>query len=628
MKHSFSIAASSVLLSVLLLAGCGGGGGGGNGATTPATSTLSGTASAGAPIIGTVTIRDSDPATADKTVTIAADGHYTVDVTGLTAPFMLRADGTVGGRSYSLFSAAAAADVNGTINVTPLTDLIVANIAGQIASNFFNAGNFSTLTTAALTAQEAVLRARLQPILAAAGVIGAVDLLRSSFAANHTGLDAALDALRVTVDPATNTATITSIIDSQQIIDDLASKTDATTFAPVNSTNFATTLTELQQIVARFDALSALFATGLPQITNATLLGLLDPTFLLDGEDHDTFLSEITSDPTNIGIVFTGVSLVPGSMLPADAPTTAKVNFTVGQNGGSKDKQEFTMNKVGSIWKLDGNRQIAQAKGRTFARLQDVFINNALQTNHIDTGLIFEIKNPTAAGLASISATVPANVSYYAIVTGKGLPAAGALYVGDFTQTGNSFFAAAVGAAYTGPATTPRLSNFGFNQFPLLDSAITPLVDNEIYTIKIFQDNGTLTTTTDDVLLATYTSTPGKRPYLFSELSVASFAAITAPTKTELTVFANTGGTITVSWTLPTTILGAKSDQLDYFRIGTTGSSDNVFLSLAFTATSVPLTILSPTAAGIGTGPVQNNGINLDITDSFNRQLETIYNGN
>ena len=627
MKSLFSMAASSVF-SMLLLVGCGNGGGGGE-AVAPAAAvapTLSGTASAGAPIIGTVTIKDSATPFNTKTVTIAADGKYTVPVTGLTAPFMLRADGTAGGTTYSLYSAAASADVNGTINVTPLTDLIVANIAGQIASNFFTAGNFSTLTTAALTAQEIALRARLQPILTAAGVAGSIDLLRASFAADHTGLDKALDALRVTINPATATATITSIIDNQQITDNLASQADATILTPTNATNISTGLSELQQIVARFDAFSALFATALPASNNATLLALFDSTFLIDGQDTAAFLSEITSDPTVIGVKLTNVSLVPGSLTPANAPTTAKVAFSVITKGANPDSEEFTLNKVGTTWKFAGNRRIAQARAHSFARLQDVFINNVLQTNYIDTGLKFSIKAPTAAGLASINSTVPTGASYYAVVTGSGLPAAGALYVSDLSQTGSGFYAAAGAPSTYAGNTTPQLSNFGQNQFPLSDTAIAALLDNEIYTIKIYHNNATATAnaTSDDVLLATYTSNAGKRPYLKTELAVASFAVITAPTKAALTAFANAGGTITVTWTLPTTTLGAKSGDVHYFRKGSTGSTPTG-VDVAATATSAGLTITSLAAANIGT--LVSNGIVLSINDSFNRELKTIYNG-
>ncbi|WP_243688663.1 hypothetical protein [Geotalea toluenoxydans] len=149
--------------SALILAACGGGGGG----TTPAATTISGTAAAGAPIIGSVTIKDSSTPAKTKTVTIAADGKYTVDVSDMTGPFMVRADGYVGGNEYHLYSAGTTADVGGTINVTPLTDLIVANIANTVASNYFESGNFSNLTATELKTESDALKAKLLPVLQA-----------------------------------------------------------------------------------------------------------------------------------------------------------------------------------------------------------------------------------------------------------------------------------------------------------------------------------------------------------------------------------------------------------------------------------------------------------------------------
>lgn len=613
----------------VFIAGCGGGGGGGGAALdtgsvlAPAGASISGTAAAGAPIIGTVTLKDSSAPFKSKTVTILANGKYTIDVSGLTPPFMLRADGTAGGRSYSLHSAAVTADINGTINVTPLTDLIVANVAGQIASTFFASGNFRSLTATDLAAQEAALRVRLLPILAAAGVGASIDLLRSSFAADHSGLDRALDALRITVDPITAKATILNIIDNQQIVDDLASKADTSVIFA--GPNLSVGLTEVQQIVAGFDAFSALFASQVPASNNAALLAMFDSSFLLDGDNTAKFLSEITSNPNIVGLKFTDVFLLPNSLLPASAPTTASVSFTVVQSSHS-ERIEFKLKKVGSTWKLAGNQRIARADALSFARLQDVFINNALQSNYIDTGLHFEIKQPTVEGLASIAAVVPPGARYYAVITGAGLPAAGALYVSDFSQTGGSFYAtAALPTAYTGN-TTPRLNNFGHNQYPLPDASIAAISDNSVYAIKIYHDNGTSAAngTGDDVLLATYTSNAGKRPYLRSELSVASFATITAPTKSALAAFAVSGGTMNFSWNLPTAIAGAKSSSLHYFRSGSSGN-DSADVDLAAAATTTSLTIFPASSVGIVT-PI-NSGFNLYINDSFGRELTTIFNG-
>ena len=580
--------------AVAFLAGCGGGDYSAP-AAAPAYTTISGTAAAGAPIIGSVTIKDSSSPAKTKTAVISADGKYTVDVSGMTGPFMMRADGTVGGRSYSLYSAATSADVGGTINVTPLTDLIVANIAGQIASTYFASGNFSGLTAAALATETNSLRARLQPILTALGVGSSIDLLRASFNADHSGLDAALDVLRVEVNSTTAKATITNIIDNIQIIDDLASRSDSSV---LSQTNVASAFTDFQQILQKFDALSQLFATSVPASNNAALNAIFATDFLDDGQNRASFLSEVTSSPQNVGIKFTNVTLL-GSMSPSTSPTAATLSFVVDQQG-RKDTHVFRAKKVSGAWVMAGNGRIAKADALTFARLQNV--------TSIDSGLLFEIKD---SGLLGIS---------YAIVKGKGLPVNGALYVNFINNS--SFGAATTTGVYTGSSTL-RLRQDGYNQFPLDDTAIGLIGDNEVYTIELWKDNGIIASpgATTHSLQASYTDVVPKRPYLRSELTGSSFAVITAPTSQALYAFGLAGGTIPVTWTLPA---GKTSSDLHYFSSGSSGGpTTSIDLAAAATSTSITMTPWLPGSYGTYFG----NGMNLTIQDSFGRELVTIFNG-
>lgn len=125
--------------AAILLAACGGAGGGGT-STGAASTTISGTAAGGAPLVGTMTVKDSKGIEKSKNIDLAAGGAYSIDVTGLTPPFVLRADGTVGGQSVTYFSGTDSVITNGSINIniTPFTGLIIGNIAGQIAANYYN----------------------------------------------------------------------------------------------------------------------------------------------------------------------------------------------------------------------------------------------------------------------------------------------------------------------------------------------------------------------------------------------------------------------------------------------------------------------------------------------------------
>ena len=182
----------------IAVAACGGGGGGSTGPGSTAV-IISGTAAAGAPVVGYVSVRDSSnkPQPVKTNIPIEADGNYSVDVTGLTAPYAFLATGTVGGRAVSLYSAATSADEGKTINITPFTDLMIRNIAATAVDAYLAGGGMANLTTAQLDAQRISLTTQLAPALTAMGLSSSIDLLRATFNADSTGLDRFMDVVKV-----------------------------------------------------------------------------------------------------------------------------------------------------------------------------------------------------------------------------------------------------------------------------------------------------------------------------------------------------------------------------------------------------------------------------------------------
>ena len=311
-----------------VLTACGGGGGGSAAVTGGG---ISGVAAAGSAITpsmnGVVTLKDSSsPA---KTLSTATDatGAYSfsaAQLAGTTAPYMLEISYQLAGVSYWLHSAATAADVsaNASINITPLTDLVIANLVGDIARNVFNNGNFSaTLTPAALQAGASALAAQLKPILLAQGVNASVDLLHQSFTANGTGLDAVLDSLSITVDAATKTAIIVNRLNNQSITNSLTTANTAQL-----SASGGVPLSDLQGITNTFNAFGTLMATA-PSASNTTLLAYFDQVNFVDsGKSLPAFLQEITSNPTLAGgslgftdIVLAAVPIFATASIPSNA---------------------------------------------------------------------------------------------------------------------------------------------------------------------------------------------------------------------------------------------------------------------------------------------------------------------
>lgn len=346
---------ASTISASLLLFGCGGGSDSSpsTGGGTPASTTISGTAAAGAPIVGSVTVKDANGAT--RTVDIAIDGSYQVDVTGMTAPFKFRASGDVGGRRVALVSAATSADIGGKINITPFTDLIVANIAGQLAQTYFDSSNSAALTASELNAARDTLTQRLLPILTSLGVASSFDLLHSAFAANHTGFDAVMDAVRVSIDPATSTATIQDIINNTKITDDLTSKTDSSVLpTPVNPLSAA--LPDILGIESTLTSFTALFANGLPA-DNATLRGHLvaDGTFLDRGKNLDTFALLVSTEPWLKTLQVKELTLAPDS---SNSATTKRIHLELGRAGVSGTWSTNWIMKKDSAgkWRIAGDQ--------------------------------------------------------------------------------------------------------------------------------------------------------------------------------------------------------------------------------------------------------------------------------
>lgn len=363
-KMKLSIAGTA-LLSSLVLVGCGGGGGT---TTTPApgpiggadkeviSTKLSGVAAAGAPLIGQVTVKGALGNT--KSALIEADGTYTVDVTGLTAPYRLRAEGSVGGRTYKLHSYAESADLGGTVNITPFTDLIIANAAQQIAESFFDSDTSVSLEPEEIEEQETALQEKLKDVFQALGVSSAIDLLNTTFSADHSGLDAALDVVRVEMNTDTNVATITNLIEQTSISDNVLDDSDnSETLTVSDSSALTTAVTDTQAIAAMFNGLAAKFADGLPKAED--IEDYFAEDFIYEDEPKGLFLTGITTDPDMVGGSFHGFTITEHDSVL----NTAKVTFNWGNNGVVEvqpDTWFVAKDAISGQWQLRGDQRIAE----------------------------------------------------------------------------------------------------------------------------------------------------------------------------------------------------------------------------------------------------------------------------
>ncbi|WP_157826686.1 immunoglobulin-like domain-containing protein [Colwellia sp. 12G3] len=315
--------------------------------------TISGTAAGGAAIVGTVVVKGSLGVV--KSSVIEADGSYEVDVTGLTAPYRLRAEGTVGGKSYKLHSYTEEASVGGTVNITPFTDLIIANTAHQLAESFFDSNIDTTLSADELDAQEDALQVKLQNVFDALGLDTAINLLNSSFSADHSGVDAALDLINIETGDD-NIATITNLLDNTSITDDITDSDDNDVVIEVDTGGVVIAVTDTIAITNIFAAFTSEFSDGLP--TRDDIEGYFSDEFINEDGSRNEFLTDILTDPDMIGISFISLAV---NNLDSDAGT-AMVSFSVSFNGkvDHESEQWFVTKDETLGWQLLGDQKIVE----------------------------------------------------------------------------------------------------------------------------------------------------------------------------------------------------------------------------------------------------------------------------
>ena len=190
MKTMFRLA-TGCIAAALLLAGCGGGG------TTASAAKVTGTASEGALITNAaVKLKDATGKLATGTATTDANGSYSIDVTGLTAPYLV----TVTGANGTYVSLAPAA---GPANINPITTTVVALAVGTSdPATLFT--NLKAADVATISANYAAKADAVTTALAAALPSGvkAADYFTGTVEAGK-GMDSVFDSYKITVNPGT-----------------------------------------------------------------------------------------------------------------------------------------------------------------------------------------------------------------------------------------------------------------------------------------------------------------------------------------------------------------------------------------------------------------------------------------
>jgi hypothetical protein len=166
--HTLALA----LLGAGLLTACGSGGGSDGGVVDPPPPVAPGITLAGVVAKGAALANVSVAvtcATGTGTATTGSSGSYSVTITGGALPCVLKATSSDGGtKLHSVAPASTSSSV--TANVTPLTELVVAQLTGKDPATYVAAVVPSTLASTATASAVATAQTALASTLAAGGL--------------------------------------------------------------------------------------------------------------------------------------------------------------------------------------------------------------------------------------------------------------------------------------------------------------------------------------------------------------------------------------------------------------------------------------------------------------------------
>ncbi|MFJ1259396.1 hypothetical protein [Cupriavidus sp. CuC1] len=531
--QAFGVALSGAAL--LALAACGGGGSdsasSGSTGDKPvlAAAAVTGTAATGAALANAnVAITDSAGVSPcqEAAITTSALGSYTCTLkTGEVAPFFVVVTDPTGNTAplVSVSTVTPAAGAKLTINATPLTTAIVAQLAAD--GNPLTLVSGKTVDAAALQKVTANVVAQLASVLAAVGAPAGYDPFSTAItAATSAGVgntaDQLLDIVKVVTDPATGKLALATVDNPTPVAIATATSTGGTLAAPPAA---VAALPQAAQAVAK--AFSACFALpvsqrvtssdatlpasqGGPEVNGvasacqniaADISNAAAVDFLHNGYYFGQLLYGILTSDSMTNAQFS----VPEIMAFYPAASTASgrdeaiLNIKYLDASGNPGNIITTARDIAggatsahpSSWWLVGNQQpvdvTLKLQIRRVEQLNPGFNKNNNNYSHFQSGIQFLIN---AKGPGSVVNNAPLS---YARVTGPGLPSNGIVYIAPVSaevgqtymdvsnKTGTVPVTAQCGNEFSPPSPSYNCPNFWFSRtVGLSGSAASTLAGN------------------------------------------------------------------------------------------------------------------------------------------------------
>ena len=418
----------AIVSAIGLITACGGGGGGDSSGGAPQTS-VSGVASAGAPIsAASITVLSSNGQYYSPSAATGTDGSFSFQLptASYPTPFVVQVKKTAGQSIGTYYSFVSGSDATGLV-ITPLSNAVVALAANSNLDQIFDSKTIpATLSNASInTALQQVAKALSNQLTNLAITNQDLLLKNSSYVANGSGQDSILDAVSLSsASAATGSVLVSSKLSGTSVQID-----NGATTASINSIPFSSNSASLMsQITSKVEIVNTCIKNAIN--TSSSTTDCIDATYLHEGENATQLVTSLRTRAGEITYVGkpsviwclmddAGLTLESSSSSLAGKSGKCYSSFEVTATNGSGvlgNYYKFTINGSGtniSDLKAFGNQLNATLKISpriTVKSRVDGFTNNTGVTSgygfKIGTALQQTGGNPAILSTSNLSAKV------------------------------------------------------------------------------------------------------------------------------------------------------------------------------------------------------------------------------
>ena len=497
------------LFLICLATGCDGG----SSASNSGSLTVSGVAAAGSPIVGQAWLKDfNGDFSSDSPTIIDGDGNFSFDVSGMQRPFFLQVKGNVAGNYYELYSVTYNP---GRTNINPLSHLALAASAEKRPAAIFDAPEQSGITERSLERAIEEIQRMLQPLLELNNVENS-DPIQGTFVADHSGLDAVLDAIDINLEDDLD-VTISNKLTGETLVqaaaDDLVSA-EKMDYADANQANESkTVLSELIDLIEDY---------WFTQSRSAKANYIADD-YLFNGYDKTLVLANYPDWPDTTDLV----TLRHFTITDKSNADVYTLYYESVLTDGTINQNTTFVNKSNGQWYFCGNGFLYNARLRARG-VKRIHVNDNIE---YCAGVDFYINDYAAQGIEMVT------------VDGPGLPETIKLVA---RQTGTKL------DIITSQRTDGCIKTHLYN---MSDDTISNELDetNLAYTLKAYANYDSNTYAPIGTVLETRNIIVSMRPYTRAELTAhgADYFALHNNLSTHDISLCELGDTVEYQYTLP-----------------------------------------------------------------------------